>query len=183
MKVKNKVSCVYVVCSVLVFFMMFSVQAFAQCVTCASSDTSSRSVTYQPSSSGGKEHQARADSLNLAGVCRSSLKDIPSGEAGGSLFTAVSDAKLEVEPILIMQIAEKHPALLGVFAIGAIAQTLDDCQLKCQNRYSAEYAQCRGDKLCQDRAVDRRNECRYICNQRNQRKPRTKRKQRRRSAA
>lgn len=55
---------------------------------------------------------------------------------------------------------------LFTFTMGAIAQTLDECQLKCENRYKTQYSQCRGDKLCQDRALDVRNECRHICTQR-----------------
>lgn len=54
-------------------------------------------------------------------------------------------------------------AFLSSFAIYAFAQTLDDCQQKCEDRYITEREQCRGDQHCIDRAIERRNECRYAC--------------------
>ena len=45
---------------------------------------------------------------------------------------------------------------------GAFAQTL--CK-HCEDQHAREKAACRGDKNCLDRALDRRNECMWICQQ------------------
>lgn len=50
--------------------------------------------------------------------------------------------------------------LFTFFATGVVAQTL--CK-HCEDQYNREKSACRGDKHCLERALDRRNECMWIC--------------------
>jgi len=118
MKVKNNIEFVFVACVVMIVLTVFSTQVFAQCTTCAPSNRVPGAITCQPNSSGGQECQAQGDTCTLAGVCRPP-RDIPPGEDGSS-FASKLDAKPEIEPSLIKQIAETHPRF--AFALATLVK-------------------------------------------------------------